>query len=100
MSSTPTPARRTSSPSSSRRSSATSRASTSARPRKNLTAYDVLKIASMIEREVQVPEERELVSEVIYNRLENGEPLGIDATLRYALDNFDKPLTRVRPRHR
>ena len=54
----------------------------------------MLKIASMIEREVQVPEERELVSEVIYNRLENGEPLGIDATLRYALDNFDKPLTQ------
>ncbi len=62
--------------------------------RRNLTAYDVLKIASMIEREVQVPEERELVSEVIYNRLESGEPLGIDATLRYALDNFDEPLTQ------
>jgi UPF0755 protein len=62
--------------------------------KRNLTAYDVLKIASMIEREVQVPEERELVSEVIYNRLQNGEPLGIDATLRYALDNFDKPLTQ------
>jgi uncharacterized YceG family protein len=48
----------------------------------------------MIEREVQVAEERELVSAVIYNRLEIGEPLGIDATLRYALDNFDKPLTQ------
>ena len=61
---------------------------------KGLDAYDVLTIASMIEREVQVPEERELVSAVIYNRLGSGEPLGIDATLRYALDNFDRPLTQ------
>ena len=36
---------------------------------KNLTAFDVLIIASMIEREVQIPEERELVAAVIYNRL-------------------------------
>ena len=47
---------------------------------KNLTTYDVLKIASMIEREVQVPKERPLVAEVIYNRLKAGTPLGIDAT--------------------
>jgi UPF0755 protein len=60
---------------------------------KNLDAYDVLTIASMIDREVQVPEERELVSAVIYNRLGSGEPLGIDATLRYALENYDKALT-------
>jgi UPF0755 protein len=60
---------------------------------KNLDVYDVLTIASMIDREVQVPEERELVSAVIYNRLSAGEPLGIDATIRYATDNFDEPLT-------
>ena len=50
-------------------------------------------IASMIEREVLVPKERPLVAAVIYNRLAQGIPLGIDATLRYDLDNFDKPLT-------
>jgi UPF0755 protein len=61
---------------------------------KNLDAYDVLTIASMIDREVQVPGERELVSAVIYNRLGSGEPLGIDATLRYALENYDKALTK------
>jgi UPF0755 protein len=60
---------------------------------KNLDVYDVLTIGSMIDREVQVPEERKLVSAVIYNRLSAGEPLGIDATIRYATDNFDKPLT-------
>ena len=53
---------------------------------KNLTAYDVLKIASMIEKETVAPNERKLVSAVIYNRLRNRMPLGIDATLRYGLN--------------
>jgi uncharacterized YceG family protein len=53
---------------------------------KNLTPYDVLIIASMIEKEVQVPRERALVSAVIYNRLREGMPLGIDATIRYGYD--------------
>jgi UPF0755 protein len=53
---------------------------------KNLTPYDVLIIASMVEKEVIAPEERPLVSGVIYNRLKAGMTLGIDATLRYGLD--------------
>ncbi len=53
---------------------------------KRLTPYDVLIIASMVEKEVQVPRERALVSAVIYNRLRRGMPLGIDATIRYGLD--------------
>ena len=52
---------------------------------KNLTSYDVLIIASMIEKEVQVPKERALVAAVIYNRLHAGMALQIDATLRYGL---------------
>jgi UPF0755 protein len=52
---------------------------------KNLTPYDVLIIASMIEKEVVVPKERPLVAAVIYNRLHARMPLGIDATLRYGL---------------
>ncbi len=54
--------------------------------KKNLTAYDILRIASMIEREAAAPVERPLVSAVIYNRLHLHMPLGIDATLRYGLD--------------
>jgi UPF0755 protein len=54
--------------------------------KKNLTAYDVLIIASMVEKEVQVPKERPLVAAVIYNRLRADMPLGIDATIRYGLD--------------
>jgi uncharacterized YceG family protein len=60
--------------------------------KKNLTAYDVLIIASMIEREAQVDKERRLVASVIYNRLKRGEPLGIDATLRFGLNNWTRPL--------
>ena len=50
---------------------------------KNLTPYDVLIIASMVEKETVVPAERRLVAAVIYNRLRNRMPLGIDATIRY-----------------
>jgi len=53
---------------------------------KNLTPYDVLTIASMVEKEAQAPEERPLIAAVIYNRLHAQMPLGIDATLRYGLN--------------
>ena len=52
---------------------------------RNLTPYDVLIIASLVEREVVVPRERRLVAAVIYNRLRARMPLGIDASLRYGL---------------
>ncbi len=62
---------------------------------KNLTPYDVLVIASMIEREVVVPRERKLVAAVVYNRLRAGMPLQIDATLRYGLDILPtEPITK------
>jgi UPF0755 protein len=47
--------------------------------------YDVLIVASMVERETKAPEERKLVSAVIWNRLAKKMPLAIDATLRYGL---------------
>jgi uncharacterized YceG family protein len=60
--------------------------------RKNLSDYDVLIIASMIEREAMVAKDRRLISAVIYNRLKQHIPLGIDATLRYHLNNWSRPL--------
>jgi uncharacterized YceG family protein len=60
--------------------------------RANLTRYDVLTIASMVEREAQLPRERRLIAAVIYNRLKDGIPLGIDATIRYAVHNWSRPL--------
>lgn len=51
-----------------------------------LTPYEVLTIASIIEREAKVPEDRAKISRVIYNRLTIGMPLEIDATLFYKQD--------------
>jgi UPF0755 protein len=59
---------------------------------KNLTPYEVLTIASLVEREAQVPAERPLIASVIYNRLRQGIPLGIDATVRFATGNWTRPL--------
>jgi uncharacterized YceG family protein len=53
---------------------------------KNLTPYDVLTIASMVEKEAAVPAERPLIAAVIYNRLHKRMAIGIDATLRYGLN--------------
>jgi UPF0755 protein len=53
---------------------------------KQLTPYDVLIIASMIEKETIAPGERKLVAAVIYNRLKARMALGIDATIRYGLN--------------
>ena len=60
---------------------------------KNLTPYDVLTIASMIEREAKVERERALVSAVIYNRLHLKMNLGIDATLLYQYGSWSHQLT-------
>jgi cell division protein YceG involved in septum cleavage len=60
---------------------------------KNLTLRDVVTIASMVEEEAQLDSERRLIAAVIYNRLREGIPLGIDATVRFATGNYDQPLT-------
>jgi len=60
------------------------------------TPYDVLTVASMVERETVAPEERRLVAAVVYNRLDRKMALGIDATLRYGLGiEGTRPLTKV-----
>jgi UPF0755 protein len=60
---------------------------------KNLTVYDVVTIASIIEREAGVPKQRKLVASVIYNRLHDDMTLGMDSTIRFATGNYEKPLT-------
>jgi len=52
----------------------------------------VLIIASMIEREAQLAKERPFVSAVIYNRNKRGMALQIDATTRYATNNWQRPI--------
>lgn len=48
-----------------------------------VTPYEIVVIASMIEREARVPSDRPKIAAVIYNRLREGMTLGIDATLLY-----------------
>ncbi len=62
---------------------------------KNLTVFDVVTIASLIDREVSIARERKLVAAVIYNRLKAGIPLGIDATSRFETRNWTEPLTNA-----
>ncbi|HEX6596104.1 MAG TPA: endolytic transglycosylase MltG [Acidimicrobiales bacterium] len=53
--------------------------------RLKVTPYEAVVIASMVEREAKVPEDRGPIARVIYNRLEREMPLQIDATVLYAL---------------
>jgi len=55
-------------------------------PRLNLTPYQVLIVASLIEREARVPEDRAKIARVIYNRLFLGMLLQVDASLFYQQD--------------
>jgi len=52
----------------------------------HVTPYDLLIVASMVEREAQVPGDRAKIAAVIYNRLHAGMPLGIDASIYYAVE--------------
>jgi cell division protein YceG involved in septum cleavage len=59
------------------------------------TPYQLLIVASMVEREAETERDRPLVAAVIYNRLRLGMELGIDATIRYALHDYSQPLTEA-----
>ena len=67
----------------------------------NLNRYDVI-IDRLDDRARgrRSPKERPLIAAVIYNRLRERMPLGIDATIRYALNNWTQPLQGVRARRR
>jgi UPF0755 protein len=58
------------------------------------SAYEVLIVASLIEAETRVDEERSMVASVIYNRLREQWILGIDATCIYGAGDRDVELTR------
>jgi UPF0755 protein len=60
---------------------------------KNLTPYDVITIASIIERESQLTADGSKVAAVIYNRLAEGIELGLDTTLLYYLHDPKGGLT-------
>lgn len=55
--------------------------------------HDIVTMASIVEREVKTPEDRRLVAGVLWTRAAAGVGLDADATVRYALGNWDQPLT-------
>ena len=60
---------------------------------RGLTLHQVLTIASLVEREVAVDDERPIVASVIENRLAKKMPLQVDATVQYALGQTKAQLT-------
>lgn len=60
---------------------------------KVITPYEALIVASLVESEAKVDEERPKIARVIYNRLARGESLGIDASVLYAIQQRKTNLT-------
>lgn len=60
---------------------------------RGLTLHELVTVASMVEREAQVPAERPVIAGVIYNRLARGMRLEIDATVLYALGRHKDRVT-------
>ncbi|MCK4778433.1 MAG: endolytic transglycosylase MltG [Actinomycetia bacterium] len=56
----------------------------------NLNLHQIITIASLIEKEAKITEEREIISGVIYNRLQRNMPLQIDASVQYAMGKIKK----------
>jgi UPF0755 protein len=67
----------------------------------HITPYQLLTVASMVEREAQIPADRAKIAAVIYNRLSREMPLGVDATIYYAIElkmgvpSYTKELTNA-----
>jgi UPF0755 protein len=58
-----------------------------------ISPYEAVVIGSLIERESRVDEELPKVARVVYNRLDQGIPLGIDAAVLYGLGRTSGGLT-------
>jgi UPF0755 protein len=53
------------------------------------TLHEVVVMASMLEREEPVPNQRPLVAGILWKRVDKGYPLGVDATSRYELAEWN-----------
>ncbi len=61
---------------------------------KKYSIYDIIILASIIEKEAVVDKERPIIAGVFYNRLKKGMLLQADPTVRFATGNFKKPITK------
>jgi UPF0755 protein len=60
-----------------------------------VTPYDAITVASLVEEEAKVDEDRGMIARTIYNRLGRNMKLGIDATVEYALGTHKPRLTNA-----
>lgn len=58
-----------------------------------MSLHEVLTMASLVEKEAKVYNEREFISSVFHNRLRKGMKLDCDPTVRYAVKRFTGPIT-------
>ena len=59
----------------------------------DLSIYDLITLASLVEREVRFPEDRAIVAQVLLKRLKLNMPLQTDATLQYLMDTPKEDVT-------
>jgi UPF0755 protein len=52
--------------------------------RQHKSVFDVITMASIIEREVKTPQDKKIVAGILWKRIDNGMPLQVDATTYYA----------------
>lgn len=57
-----------------------------AEERLGISEHQLVTVASLIEKEAATPKEKPIIASVIYNRMDKGTPLQIDATIQYALE--------------
>lgn len=63
-------------------------------PKKNISFENMIIMASMVERETRKEEERPIVAGILWKRLNQGWPLGVDATSRYINENWSDTLSK------
>ncbi len=64
---------------------------------KKVGQTEAIILASLVEREARTLESKQMVAGILYNRLELGMPLQVDATVQYALDSQSSPQSYWQP---
>ncbi len=67
----------------------------SVKKKSDISLYDAITMASLIEREAKLDEERPMIAGVMYNRIKDGMKLQIDATVAYVVSDGRYDVNRV-----